>query len=727
MVRDSAPAIAMGRGVRALIAMMVLASPSGVRAAPDPVIRANAQLSIILNRGPNFMGSTPMTVAYHEGFHTYYSAMGGSPSYSGFTWNSGSSLMYATTPLNLDARAIFYNPNSGGIEVVTYNAMNAGSGGMASMGLSVSGILTANNTTILGALPGLGDSQTAPAYDPARDLLYARQRSSDTVNVVGHADGLLKGQIILNMAAAGSPIIAGEDIGYDSAYEVFVTVDTLGNRALVHRRDGSYLGACSLPNYTPQQINWNMGYANGQLFVFDYPNNEWFGYRIFGPASVTLASTAAATYALFSTAVIANDNSPATVVNPQLGTPDSTVWRLGHWIPDQAAFAMAGPFYTSIGREVTSLDAGQGYWLATKTAKTVLMSGDPVMSGFEVSLKDGPSSGPGWNQLGNPLLNPIPVSGLRVRSGTTTVLLTDPAYSLTDHVIWTWNGSQYTSLGAGAMLPAGAGFWLRKVATGDVRVVFEGPGAGSAPVAPASSAPLWDVALTARQGESASTPLTLGVANVARDAWNPLAMALPPSPPGRHLRLAVAQTQWGAMSGDYASAYVTPDAPAAWDFQLGGGDAPGEIELRLDGHNVPMGTRFRLLDLAQGTSWDLALGQTIAVIATPRDRPLRLVAIAPSDGSVAAPALAMRAYPNPFTQRTGLEIPVARTGDLRVGIYDVRGRRVRVLERDLAPAGSAVLVWDGRDQSGADVPAGLYFARSSVGGRELGVRIVKTR
>jgi flagellar hook assembly protein FlgD len=87
----------------------------------------------------------------------------------------------------------------------------------------------------------------------------------------------------------------------------------------------------------------------------------------------------------------------------------------------------------------------------------------------------------------------------------------------------------------------------------------------------------------------------------------------------------------------------------------------------------------------------------------------------------------MRAYPNPFTQRTGLEIPMTRTGDVRVAIYDVRGRRVRTLERDLAPVGNAVIVWDGRDETGADLPAGLYFARSSGAGRDLGMRIVKTR
>ena len=272
--------------------------------------------------------------------------------------------------------------------------------------------------------------------------------------------------------------------GYDSAYEVFVTVDTLGNRALVHRLDGSYLGACSLPNWTPQQRYWNMGYANGQVFVFDVPTNEWWGYRIFGPSSVTLASTSALTYSLFSTSVIANDDLAGRL--RQSAARDSGLDPVAARTLDSRSGGLRDgrPFLTSIGRELTSIDVGQGYWLATKSPKSVLMIGFPVMSGFEDVLQNGPGGAAGWNQLGNPLLNAVAVSALRVRSGSTTIPLVDPTNGFTDHAIWTWNGSQYTSLGAGATLPKGAGFWLRKTASGDVRLVFEGPGPAQRPPPP---------------------------------------------------------------------------------------------------------------------------------------------------------------------------------------------------------------------------------------------------
>ena len=167
--RDPRPPLsAMGRGAQALVlAVVLLALPATVHAAPDPVIYANAQLSIILNRGPNFTGTTPMAVAYHEGFHTYYGVLGGSPTYSAFTFDSSGSLMYATTPINVDSRGMFYNPSTGGIEVVPYSAQTGASGGLINMGLSNSGILTAtNNQQLLASLPGLPDVQSAPRTIP---------------------------------------------------------------------------------------------------------------------------------------------------------------------------------------------------------------------------------------------------------------------------------------------------------------------------------------------------------------------------------------------------------------------------------------------------------------------------------------------------------------------------------------------------------------------------------
>jgi hypothetical protein len=57
----------------------------------------------------------------------------------------------------------------------------------------------------------------------------------------------------------------------------------------------------------------------------------------------------------------------------------------------------------------------------------------------------------------------------------------------------------------------------------------------------------------------------------------------------------------------------------------------------------------------------------------------------------------------------------------------VRGRIVRTLLEGAFPGGRHDFVWDGRDQSGRDVAAGVYFARWSDGKRERLAKVVRAR
>jgi hypothetical protein len=54
-------------------------------------------------------------------------------------------------------------------------------------------------------------------------------------------------------------------------------------------------------------------------------------------------------------------------------------------------------------------------------------------------------------------------------------------------------------------------------------------------------------------------------------------------------------------------------------------------------------------------------------------------------------------------------------------VFDLHGRLVRAGELGI-DLGAADIEWDGTDASGRPVPAGVYFLRVWVGGREVGVR-----
>ena len=261
-----------------------------VSVAVDPVVLPTATPTITLNIGSGYAGSTPMAIGYHPSFDRYYGAMGGNPDYSGFVWDASGGLIQTHTPINVDVRSVYFNPNTSAIETVSYGAVY-GYEGLYLMGLA-GGFYTGSNLQALASLPGLASDQSMPAYDPGRNRLYSRSESAD-VYLVDRATGGFLGAVTLDLAPAGFPALLGEAIGFDADADVLITVDLTNSRALVHRLNGTFLGASSLPPFVPTQGRFNMGYAKGQLFVFDYPSNAYHGYRILAPlVQHTITATA---------------------------------------------------------------------------------------------------------------------------------------------------------------------------------------------------------------------------------------------------------------------------------------------------------------------------------------------------------------------------------------------------------------------------------------------------
>ena len=78
-----------------------------------------------------------------------------------------------------------------------------------------------------------------------------------------------------------------------------------------------------------------------------------------------------------------------------------------------------------------------------------------------------------------------------------------------------------------------------------------------------------------------------------------------------------------------------------------------------------------------------------------------------------------RPSPNPARESVSLSFALPRETRVRLGIYDVNGRRVRELASGARPAGEHTIAWDFRNEEGHVVGAGLYFARLDVEGRSL--------
>jgi len=68
-------------------------------------------------------------------------------------------------------------------------------------------------------------------------------------------------------------------------------------------------------------------------------------------------------------------------------------------------------------------------------------------------------------------------------------------------------------------------------------------------------------------------------------------------------------------------------------------------------------------------------------------------------------------FPNPFVREAQFHFALQNSGEARLELFDVRGRRIRTVLAPRLAAGKQVVAWDGRDARGDGVAPGLYFYR----------------
>jgi len=83
--------------------------------------------------------------------------------------------------------------------------------------------------------------------------------------------------------------------------------------------------------------------------------------------------------------------------------------------------------------------------------------------------------------------------------------------------------------------------------------------------------------------------------------------------------------------------------------------------------------------------------------------------------------------PNPFDGSTRIGFALARSESVRLAVYDVSGREVAVLHDGRREAGSHEVTWDGQDQRGRRVAAGVYFVRLSTESATAVRKVISTR
>ena len=78
-------------------------------------------------------------------------------------------------------------------------------------------------------------------------------------------------------------------------------------------------------------------------------------------------------------------------------------------------------------------------------------------------------------------------------------------------------------------------------------------------------------------------------------------------------------------------------------------------------------------------------------------------------------------YPNPFNPSTEIEYGLPKISSVQLSIYDILGRNVITLVDGIQDPGYKIIQWNGRDNMGKKMGAGMYFYSLKVGS------VIKTR
>ena len=84
----------------------------------------------------------------------------------------------------------------------------------------------------------------------------------------------------------------------------------------------------------------------------------------------------------------------------------------------------------------------------------------------------------------------------------------------------------------------------------------------------------------------------------------------------------------------------------------------------------------------------------------------------------------LRVTPNPLHGSGSIRFSLPAAGDTRVEVYDVTGRRVRMLADGTRSSGPHAIAWDGRDDRGAKLGGGIYFVRLTAGSTRWNAKVV---
>ena len=131
----------------------------------------------------------------------------------------------------------------------------------------------------------------------------------------------------------------------------------------------------------------------------------------------------------------------------------------------------------------------------------------------------------------------------------------------------------------------------------------------------------------------------------------------------------------------------------------GGDEHLAPVTVAFSGYYAVVVAKSKAFDVNNASTYEVVFSTNQSAVDAPTIETL------PGVFALSAPR------PNPFAGQATIELAVpADGGKASVAVYDLQGRRIAALAHETTP-GRHTMTWDGRDESGRSVAAGVYFVR----------------
>jgi hypothetical protein len=183
-------------------------------------------------------------------------------------------------------------------------------------------------------------------------------------------------------------------------------------------------------------------------------------------------------------------------------------------------------------------------------------------------------------------------------------------------------------------------------------------------------------------------------------------------------------------SNDTIAVYFTKGIPVPTATVLSQHDTAakvtnnGKVNLPLAGGSIEYGQTHYVLNLVYPTSSPLyKAGTKGQPIGSFLDWKIAM-AIGDRGENVPGDYTLSQNYPNPFNPSTQISYSLAKTGQVKLEVFNLLGQVVRTIIDARQVAGSYTAGWDGRDAFGTALPSGVYLYRLHVDGAPLTKKMI---